>query len=76
MKKKGFDDLLERYHSDPEFREQLQTDFDGAISAYNLSEQEKSTIRENVGTKRENYVEKALREIWDKYKDDILPRRE
>jgi hypothetical protein len=74
-KKKGFDELLDRYRTDAAFREQLQTDFDRAISDYNLSPEEKATARANIGTRRENYAEKVLHDILDKYRNDVLPRR-
>lgn len=70
-KKEGLSELMERYHKDPQFRAQLESDFEATISPYDLSSEERQTVRDNVGKKRENYAEKALREIWNKYKDQI-----
>jgi len=74
MSQEGYNKLLDRFHADPAFREQLKTNLNQVLSGYDLTEEEKRIIQENLGIKTENYAMKVLKEIWDKHKDDLLPR--
>jgi hypothetical protein len=68
-KKQGFNELLDKFHSDSQFREHLESNLEEAIRSYRLSPEEKETIRNNVEKMRENYTATVFREIVDKYKD-------
>ena len=67
---KGFNEYLERYGSDAAFRERLETNFDEAISEYDLSTDEKAQIREHiehVAPKIRGHASRVLEDILDKY---------
>ncbi len=70
-KKPGFDELLKRFHEDAQFRSQLETDFETAVRPYKLTPEERRTVQQNIEKKRENYAEKVIRDIWNKYKDQF-----
>jgi hypothetical protein len=68
-KKPGFNELLDKFHGDPRFREHLESNLEEAIRPFQLSPEERETIRNNTEKKRENYTATVFREIVDKYKD-------
>jgi hypothetical protein len=67
---KDFNAYLERYGSDAAFRERLKTNFDEAISEYELTAEEKEEIRrhiEHVAPKIEGHASRVFNDILDKY---------
>lgn len=67
---RGFNEYLERYGSDAAFRERLETNFDEAISEYDLSTKEKEEIREHierVAPKIRGHASRVLDDILSKY---------
>ena len=67
---KGFNEYLERYGSDAAFRERLKTNFDEAISEYNLGAEEKEQIRhhiEHVAPRIQGHASRVLDDIMSKY---------
>lgn len=70
--RQGQEELLQRYSADVAFREQLQQDFEGAISGYELSPEAVEFFRRWV--REGSPVERAARAIIEKCGDGVLPR--
>jgi hypothetical protein len=67
---KNLNAYLERYGADAAFRARLKTNFDEAISEYDLTAEEKQQIRhhiEHVAPKIEGHASRVFNDILDKY---------
>jgi hypothetical protein len=54
---KGVEEYLQRFASDAAFRDQLETDFDAAVSEYDLTDDEKRELRDYLQSDRHRAIQ-------------------
>lgn len=62
---KGVEEFLQRFASDAEFRELLESDFDSAVRDYDLSDEEKRELRDYHESDRHRAIQGHATRVFD-----------
>ncbi len=71
---KGPEEFLQRFASDPAFREQLETDFDAAVSCFDLSDEDKNELREYQQSDRHRAIQGHATRVFEEMLDKTSGR--